>query len=101
MNKSQLFKKLSEIWNITEKDAKLCVDTLFDAMTETLAADDRIEIRGFGSFKVKQYQSYEGRNPKTGEPVQVPEKRLPVFKMSNKLKKGMNDNPKDKFSQPH
>ncbi len=101
MNKSQLFKKLSEIWNITEKDAKLCVNTLFDAMTEALAADGRIEIRGFGSFKVKQYQSYEGRNPKTGEPVQVPEKRLPVFKMSNKLKRSMNDNPKDKFSQPH
>lgn len=90
MNKSRLFKKLSEIWKITEKDARMCVNTLFDAMTEALAADDRIEIRGFGSFKVKRYQPYEGRNPKTGEPVHVPEKRLPVFKMSNKLKKSIN-----------
>jgi len=90
MNKSRLFRKLSETWNITEKDAKLCVNTLFDAMTEALAADGRIEIRGFGSFKVKQYQPYEGRNPKTGEFVQVPEKRLPVFKMSAKLKKRIN-----------
>ena len=90
MNKSQLFKALSKRWNITEKDAKLCVNTLFDAMTEALAAGERIEIRGFGSFKVKEYGPYKGRNPKTGELVQVPEKSLPLFKMSNKLQKSIN-----------
>ena len=99
MNKSQLFKALSKRWNITEKDAKLCVNTLFDAMTDALAVGERIEIRGFGSFKVKTYGPYKGRNPKTGELVQVPEKSLPLFKMSNKLQKSINKNPTAEFSQ--
>jgi integration host factor subunit beta len=97
MNKSQLFKQLSGIWSITEKDAKLCVDSMFDVMAETLAAGGRIEIRGFGSFKVKNYQPYEGRNPKTGDLVQVPEKRLPVFKMSKRLKSRINKEPTSLF----
>jgi integration host factor subunit beta len=92
MKISQLLKELSEMWGITEKHAKLCVDALFDTMTETLAEGGRIEIRGFGSLKLKEYQSYKGRNPKTGELVQVPGKRLPVFRMSSILRKRINKN---------
>ena len=92
MHKSQLFKKLSETWNITEKDARLCVETLFDAMADVLADGGRIEIRGFGSFKVKVYQPYKGRNPRTGKLVDVSKKRLPVFKTSSQLKKRINKN---------
>ncbi len=93
MHKSELLKELSEMWSITEKHAKLCVDVVFDTLTETLTEGGRIEIRGFGSLKVNEYQSYKGRNPKTGELVQVPEKRLPVFKMSSILRKRINKNP--------
>jgi len=93
MNKSQLLRELSEMWGITEKQAKLCVDVLFDTMAETLVEGGRIEIRGFGSLKVKEYQSYQGRNPNTGELVQVPEKRLPVFKMSSILRERINKKP--------
>ena len=93
MNKSQLSKELSETWGITEKHAKLYVDVLFDTMTETLVEGGRIEIRGFGSLKIKEYRSYQGRNPNTGELVQVPEKRLPVFKMSSILRKRINKKP--------
>lgn len=94
MHKSQLFKKLSETWNITEKDARLCVETLFESMADVLADGGRVEIRGFGSFKVKDYQPYKGRNPRTGKVVKVPKKRLPVFKTSSQLNKRINKSPK-------
>jgi integration host factor subunit beta len=55
-------------------------------MAESLAKDDRVEIRGFGSFKVKDYSSYQGRNPKTGEIIQVKEKKLPYFKVGKEMK---------------
>ena len=87
MNKSQLTKELADKWKITDKDAKLCIDILFEAMTNALAECGRVEIRGFGSFKVREYQSYTGRNPKTGKLVQVPKKKLAVFKTSSKLKR--------------
>jgi integration host factor subunit beta len=62
------------------------VNVVFDSMSDSLAKGDRVEIRGFGSFKVKSYNSYQGRNPKTGEIIQVKEKKLPYFKVGKEMK---------------
>jgi integration host factor subunit beta len=62
------------------------VNLVFDQMTEALKRGDRIEIRGFGSFTSKSYDAYTGRNPKTGDPIHVPAKRLPFFKVGKELK---------------
>lgn len=77
MNKSELIKTLAEEANLPMEDATMVVNTFVDAMKDALIAGDRIEIRGFGSFKVKEYSGYAGRNPKTGESVSVIPKRLP------------------------
>ena len=66
--------------------AEIVVSTIFDSMTEALVAGDRIEIRGFGSFEVRHYKGYEGRDPRTGQAVQVPPKKLPFFKVGKELK---------------
>ena len=86
MNKAQLITKVSENERIPLKVSKVIVDTLFDAMMESLKKGDRIEIRGFGSFTVRHYKSYKGRNPKTGQIVDVPPKKLPYFKVGKELK---------------
>ena len=70
---------------LTQKDAEIIVDTIFDSMIESLAQGDRIEIRGFGSFAVKHRDPREGRNPKTGETVYIPAKRIPHFKLGKRL----------------
>jgi len=71
---------------LTRKTAEEVVSTIFAAMTEALIRGDRIEIRGFGSFKTKHYPPYVGRNPKTAEPIEVSEKILPVFKVGRELR---------------
>lgn len=86
MNKSQLIEKISEKANITKKKAETVVNTVFDSMVKALLENDRIEIRGFGSFVNKQYKSYQGRNPRTGETISVTPKRLPFFKVGKELK---------------
>ncbi|MEK7790758.1 MAG: HU family DNA-binding protein [Deltaproteobacteria bacterium] len=86
MNKSQLIEKISEKANITKKKAETVVNTVFDSMVKSLLENDRIEIRGFGSFVNKQYKSYQGRNPRTGETISVTPKRLPFFKVGKELK---------------
>ena len=90
MNRADLIKKISEKENIPIKAATTIVDTLFDSMMETLRKGERIEIRGFGSFAVKPYGGYKGRNPKTGQIVDVPPKRLPFFKVGKELKEMVN-----------
>lgn len=87
MHKSQLTWDLVNRFGMTKKDAKLCVETVFSSMSDALAGGGRIEIRGFAMFKVKQYRAYQGRNPKTGEGINVNQKKLPVFKMGRELKK--------------
>ena len=67
-------------------DVEAAVKEILDHMAETLAYDGRIEVRGFGSFVVKEYQAYQGRNPKTGEKISVPPKKLPFFKVGKELK---------------
>ena len=86
MNKANLIKKVSEKIKIQPRAAQVIVDNLFDVMKESLEKGERIEIRGFGSFVMRQYGSYKGRNPKTGEIVDVPPKKLPHFKVGKELK---------------
>ena len=90
MNKSQLIEALAQDANITLREASPIVNTILDTMVEALAAGDSIEIRGFGSFVIKEYDSYVGRNPKTGDSIKVPSKKLPFFKVGKDLKEKVN-----------
>ena len=91
MNKAELIKKVSERMEIQPKVAKVAVDTIFDAMSQSLEKGERIEIRGFGSFMVRHYGAYKGRNPKTGQIVDVPPKKLPYFKVGREMKELVNE----------
>ena len=86
MNKLELIAVLKNEHRLSKKEAAAVVDLFFERMSEALARGDRVEIRGLCSFYVKEYESYKGRNPKTGESVQVGSKKLPFFKCGKKLK---------------
>ncbi|MFO7803327.1 MAG: HU family DNA-binding protein [Desulfovermiculus sp.] len=90
MNKSQLIKTLSDRQEISLDEASVIVNTFFDSIKDSLQRGDRVEIRGFGSFKIKEYEGYQGRNPSTGEMVQVQPKRLPFFRVGKDLKEYLN-----------
>jgi len=90
MNKSELIEALSKKENLTEKKAMDIVNLVFDGFTDELKKGGRIEIRGFGSFVVRSYDSYTGRNPKTGNNINVAPKRLPFFKVGKELKEKIN-----------
>lgn len=87
MNKSDLVKKIAEKNNIPLSLAEECVDTFFETISLGLLEGNRVELRGFGVFYIKEYDGYLGRNPKTGESVAVSPKRMPVFKMGKSLLK--------------
>jgi integration host factor subunit beta len=86
MIKSELIQKLFDATKIPRKAAELAVNTIFDTMTDALSKGEGIEIRGFGSFKVREYRGREGRNPKTGKIINVAPKRRPFFKVGKDLK---------------
>jgi integration host factor subunit beta len=86
MNKTKLIEKVSKKVRIPAKTAKVIVDGIFDSMIESLEKCEGIEIRGFGSFVVRKYGAYKGRNPKTGEIVNVAPKKLPYFKVGKEMK---------------
>lgn len=86
MNKSELIEALSQKEELTEKLAMDVVNLVFDGFSEELAKSGRIEIRGFGSFVVRDYDAYTGRNPKTGKSIKVSPKKLPFFKVGKELK---------------
>jgi len=86
MKKSELIAELASKENLTEKQALEIVNLIFDGFTESLLKGERIEIRGFGSFSIRNYKTYDGRNPKTGEKIPVKPKRLPFFKVGKELK---------------
>ena len=90
MNKSELVKALADQANISLDEATLVVNTFVDSMKDSLLEGGRVEIRGFGSFRVKEYGSYAGRNPRTGEKVAVEPKRLPFFRAGKELKEYLN-----------
>ena len=91
MTKSELIDAMAARSQLTKARAELVVNCVFDAMTEALQRGEGIEIRGFGSFTVRPYKAYSGRNPRTGEPVPVPAKRLPFFKVGKELKELVNN----------
>lgn len=90
MNKSDLVKSLAEGMDLPIRKAEEIVDMFFNTMAAALEAGDRIEIRGFGSFVVKRYDGYTGRNPKTGERIIVKSKHLPFFKAGKELREKTN-----------
>ena len=91
MNKSDLVEALHKELDLPIRKTEEIVDTMFEAMSRTLANGDRIEIRGFGSFEVRDYPGYTGRNPKTGELIAVADKRLPFFKTGKDLKERIDE----------
>lgn len=90
MNKSELIKNLAEARNIHVDEASDVVNSFIDSIKTALVTGDRVEIRGFGSFKVKDYRGYVGRNPKSGEVVDVSPKKLPFFRPGKELKEYIN-----------
>lgn len=98
MTKADLINHIAEKSNITRVKAETVVNTIFETMVEALIRGDRIEIRGFGSFVNRQYGAYKGRNPRTGEVIEVGEKKLPFFKVGKELKDEINN--QDNWSGP-
>jgi len=90
MNKLKLISELSRLNGLSKAESKKVVELFFDAMADTLAQGERVQIRGLCTFKVKDYPSYTGRNPATGENVTVKPKKLPFFKPGTDLKKRVN-----------
>jgi len=86
MNRSDLIEILSKDSGLTKRMAEEIVDSVFSSMTNALARGERVEIRGFGNFKIKSYEGYTGRNPKTGELIEVKPKKMPFFKCGKELK---------------
>jgi len=90
MTKSDLIDLLCETRKIPKGRAELLVNTIFESMVASLTGGERIEIRGFGSFEIRNYRAYAGRNPRTGSTVEVKPKRLPFFKVGKELKDRVN-----------
>ena len=86
MTKADLIEEVSRVVEMTRKDSEVIVEAIFDSIVKSLRAGDKIEIRGYGSFRTRQRQPRVGRNPKTGTRVEVPSKRIPYFKPSKELK---------------
>ena len=86
MTKADLVEEVVKVSNVSKKHAEIIVNTVFSSIIEALQQDDKIELRGFGSFRVRRRRSRQGRNPKTGDRVEVPEKRIPYFKPGKELK---------------
>ena len=91
MTKADLIDEVSRLAELTRKDSEVIVETIFDSVVRSLRAGDKIEIRGFGSFRTRQRKARMGRNPKTGEKVEVPAKKIPFFKPSKELKDLVNE----------
>jgi integration host factor subunit beta len=93
MTKSELIQRIAELNpHLYHRDVERIVTTIFEEVSEALARGDRVELRGFGAFSVKQRDARIGRNPRTGTAVQVEEKRIPFFKTGKLLRERMNEN---------
>lgn len=86
MTKAELVNQVTDVGDLTRRDGEVIVETFFDSIVKALRADEKVEIRGFGSFRTRQRNSRTGRNPKTGDKVAVPAKRVPFFKPSKELR---------------
>ncbi len=90
MTKSQLVDAVAETGHYPRKVVEVVVNAIFDGMIDAMKANRRVEVRGFGNFTVRSYRSYKGRNPKTGQQVDVPSKRMPFFKVGKELRARIN-----------
>lgn len=90
MTKADLIEEVTRSGAPTRKDSEVIVETVFSSIMDSLRAGDKVEIRGFGSFRVRQREARMGRNPKTGAPVAVPARKVPYFKPSKELRDGIN-----------
>jgi len=86
MTKADLVEEVTKLGDLTRRDSEVIVDTIFDSVIGALRSGDKIEIRGFGSFRIRQRKPRIGRNPKTGTRVEVPAKKVPYFKPSKELR---------------
>jgi integration host factor subunit beta len=91
MTKADLVEEVTRATELPRKESEAVVETIFDSIITALQADDKIEIRGFGSFRTRQRRGRTGRNPKTGAKVEVPPKKIPYFKPSKELKDHVNN----------
>lgn len=91
MTKAELVEDVAEAAELTKKDAERLVEIVFESIIETLNQGEKIELRGFGSFRVRERGARRGRNPKTGDPVSIPAKRVPYFKPGKELKELINE----------
>jgi integration host factor subunit beta len=91
MTKADLVEEISRITGLNKKDTSIIVNEVINNICRALADGDKVELRGFGSFKVKERRARQARNPRTGDGVQVPAKLVPFFKASNELKSRVND----------
>lgn len=90
MTKAELVEEVARVSELTKKHSEIIVNTVFDSIVDALQKDEKIELRGFGSFRIRQRRSRQGRNPKTGDKVDVPAKRIPYFKPGKELKELIN-----------
>jgi len=90
MTKAELVEEVARVSDLTKKHSESIVNTVFDSIIDALQKDEKIELRGFGSFRIRQRRSRQGRNPKTGDKVDVPAKRIPYFKPGKELKELIN-----------
>lgn len=93
VTKADLIEEVTRVTELPRKESEAVVETIFDSIIAALQGDDKIEIRGFGSFRTRQRRGRTGRNPKTGAKVEVPPKRIPYFKPSKELKDHVNGAP--------
>ena len=92
MTKAELVEEVSRVSDLTKKHSEVIVDTVFESIIDALKRGEKIELRGLGSFRLRKREPRKGRNPKTGEKVDVPPKKIPYFKMGKELKALLNGN---------
>jgi integration host factor subunit beta len=90
MTKADLIEEVSRVVEVTRKESEVIVETIFESLVKSLRDGDKVEIRGFGSFRTRERRGRTGRNPKSGEKVSVPPKTIPFFKPSKELREIIN-----------
>lgn len=101
MTKADLVEEVTRITELPRKESEAVVETIFESIISALQADDKIEIRGFGSFRTRERRGRTGRNPKTGAKVEVPPKKIPYFKPSKELKDFINNSASEPSATSH
>ena len=95
MTKAELVEEVARVSDLTKKHSEVIVDTVFQSIIDAMHQDEKIELRGFGSFRIRHRRSRQGRNPKTGDRVEVPAKKIPYFKPGKELKELINSSNSD------